>query len=109
VAIAAKSRAIAAKTRAEAVDAGSSYAQLRRVIVNVRQAKAQLSKLIAAALAGEVVVITRHAEPIVRLTPVAPMRKTAVPGKYRGLFELTDAFFGPLPEDELALWNGEGD
>jgi len=79
------------------------------MIVKMHQAKSQLSKLIAAAMAGEEVVIARGSEPMVRLTPIAPVKKARVPGRLKGKFALTDAFFEPLPDDELALWNGEGD
>jgi prevent-host-death family protein len=79
------------------------------MIVKMHQAKTQLSKLIAAALAGEEVVIARGSEPVVRLTPLAPVKKKRVAGRLKGQFKLTDAFFEPLPDDELALWNGEGD
>ena len=79
------------------------------MIFTVHQAKTQLSKLIAAALAGEEVVIARGSEPMVRLTPLAPLKRKRVPGRLKGQFKLTDAFFEPLPDDELALWNGEGD
>ena len=45
--------------------------------MNVRAARSQLSKLIAAAEAGEDVVIARRGRPAVRLVPVpAPARKT---------------------------------
>ncbi len=44
----------------------------------MHEAKTQLSKLIERALAGEEVVIARHGEPAVRLTPVA-----SVSGKSR--------------------------
>jgi antitoxin (DNA-binding transcriptional repressor) of toxin-antitoxin stability system len=40
------------------------------MIYTVHQAKTQLSKLIASALAGEEVVIARGSEPVVGLTPV---------------------------------------
>ena len=77
------------------------------MIVKMHQAKTQLSKLIAAALAGEEVVIARGSEPVVRLTPVKPVRTTKRQfGLYKGQFALTDAFFEPLPEEELALWEG---
>ena len=79
------------------------------MIVKVHQAKTQLSKLIAAALAGEEVVIARGSEPVVKLIPVTPISKKRMPGKYKGLFKLTDAFFEPLPEEELALWEGKDD
>jgi prevent-host-death family protein len=79
------------------------------MIVKVHQAKTQLSKLIAAALAGEEVVIARGNEPVVKLTPVAPVKKKRVPGRLKGKIAFSDSFFDPLPDDELALWNGEGD
>ena len=79
------------------------------MIVKMHEAKTQLSKLVAAALAGEEVVIARGSEPLVKLTPINAARKKRVPGKYKGLFELTEAFFEPLPEDELALWEGKDD
>jgi len=79
------------------------------MIFTVHQAKTQLSKLIAAALDGEEVVIARGDKPVVRLTPIAPAKKKRVFGAFKGQFELTDAFFEPLPDDELARWNGEHD
>ncbi len=78
------------------------------MIYTVHQAKTQLSKLIAAALEGEEVVIARGSEPVVRLTPVNATKRARSFGAFKGQFELTDAFFEPLPDDELALWNGEG-
>ncbi len=78
------------------------------MIYTVHQAKTQLSKLIASALAGEEVVIARGSEPVVKLTPLNAAPKKRVFGAFKGQFELTDAFFEPLPDDELALWNGEG-
>jgi prevent-host-death family protein len=75
------------------------------MIVKMHQAKTQLSKLIAAALAGEEVVIARGSEPVVRLTPVTPVvKKPRVAGRFKGQFELPESFFDPLPEEELALW-----
>jgi prevent-host-death family protein len=80
------------------------------VIVKVHQAKTQLSKLIAAALAGEEVVIARGSEPVVKIVPVQPApRKRRVAGRLKGKIAFSESFFDPLPDDELALWNGEGD
>lgn len=80
------------------------------MIVKMHQAKSQLSKLIAAALAGEEVVIARGSEPLVRLTPVnSPAKKKRVPGRLKGQFEWDERFLDPLPEEELALWESAGD
>lgn len=69
----------------------------------VHQAKTRLSKLIAAALAGEEVVIARGSQPVVKLTPLTPEPKKRAFGAFKGQLELTDAFFEPLPDDEAAL------
>ncbi len=75
------------------------------MIVKMHQAKTQLSKLIAAAVAGEEVVIARGNEPMVRLIPVSPpAKKKRVFGRYKGVFEVPDSFHEPMSEEELALW-----
>ena len=73
------------------------------------EAKSNLSKLLRKAQAGETVLITsgRNKIPVARLVAIHPKPKRLgallTPG-----FRLTPAFFEPLPEDELRLWNGEG-
>ena len=79
------------------------------MIFTVHQAKTQLSKLIASALDGEEVIIARGALPVVRLSPLEPKKLKRKFGSMKGQIALTDAFFDPLPDDELAIWNGEGD
>lgn len=69
------------------------------ITVNIHQAKTQLSKLLARAQAGEEVVIAKSGKPWAKLVPIrdnAPRR----PGIAKG--SVTDAFFEPLPDDELA-------
>ena len=66
--------------------------------VNVQEAKTRLSQLLAAAERGEEVVIARGGRPVVRLVPVdepAPRPVGFVAGS------VSDAFFEPLPGDEL--------
>ncbi len=80
------------------------------MIVKIHQAKTQLSKLIAAVEAGEEVVIARGDKAVVKLVLAnAPSKPRRIFGSLKGTVALTDAFFEPLPDDELALWNGEGD
>jgi prevent-host-death family protein len=74
------------------------------MIFKIHQAKTQLSKLIAAAVAGEEVVIARGSEPMVRLTPIKPVASKRKFGAYKGKFEVPNSFFDPLSEEELALW-----
>ncbi len=68
--------------------------------VNVQEAKAQLSRLLDAAMAGKEVVIAKAGKPVVRLTPIAVADRK--PGAAVGKSRLTDAFFEPLPESVLA-------
>ncbi len=75
------------------------------MLVNVHHAKSQLSKLIAAAEAGEDVVIARKGKPAVRLVPVKP-------GGFQfdtlaNLVDTVPEFDEPMDEDELALWEGK--
>ena len=78
--------------------------------VTVHQAKINLSRLIAAALGGQEVVIAKGRTPIVRLVPferIGPRR----PGSLKGRLALTADFFQPLPDDDLESWEagrGEG-
>lgn len=72
--------------------------------VPIHKAKAELSKLVERACAGEDVVIARGKRPLVRLVPVdrpAPDRKF---GSLKGKLVVDDSFFDPLNEAELAAW-----
>jgi prevent-host-death family protein len=70
-------------------------------IVNIHEAKTNLSKLLDRMLGGEDIVIAKAGKPLARLIPVEE-RLPRVPGIARG--KVTDAFFEPLPEDELQAW-----
>ena len=74
-------------------------------IVNVSEAKTQLSRLLARVEAGEEVVIARKGQPIARLVRCKSGDKRKF-GAMKGKFQITDAFFEPLPEEELKLWEG---
>lgn len=71
---------------------------------SVHEAKTNLSRLIAAALAGGEVVIARGKVPAVRLVPVEAAGKRQF-GVLKGKIALDAAFFEPLPDDEAAGWD----
>jgi prevent-host-death family protein len=71
-------------------------------LVNLYDAKSQLSRLIDRAAAGEDIVIARSGKPIVRLVPVEDALPRQ-PGLLKGL-AVPDALFDPLPDDEQNLW-----
>ncbi len=70
-------------------------------MVNIHEAKTNLSKLLDRMLAGEEIIIAKAGKPIARLIPVEA-RRPRVPGIAHG--NVTDAFFEPLPEAELEAW-----
>ncbi len=72
--------------------------------VTIHRAKTNLSKLIARAEAGEEVVIARGRTPVAQLVPVEPPKPKRQFGSMKGRVKVTEAFFEPLPEDELKLW-----
>ncbi|MBS0504600.1 MAG: type II toxin-antitoxin system prevent-host-death family antitoxin [Proteobacteria bacterium] len=74
-------------------------------VVTVHEAKTHLSRLIAEALAGGEVVIARGKEPAVRLVPVEQKRGRRI-GALKGKISIDERFFEPLPDDELAAWDG---
>ena len=75
---------------------------------NVHDAKTNLSKLLERADAGAAVSIARRDTPAVKLVPVEPKAGKRQFGAYKGKMKITDAFFEPLPEEELAAWEGDG-
>jgi len=70
-------------------------------IINVHEAKTQLSKLLDRAHRGEEVVICKSGKPYARLVPLKPLPERKG-GWLKG--ELGDAFFEPLSDDDLEGW-----
>ncbi len=76
------------------------------ITVKIHEAKTHLSDLLARVEAGEEVIIMRGDTPVARLMPLAAEEKPRrQPGRFKGVFDLDDRFFEPLPEDELEAWN----
>ena len=75
------------------------------VTVNIHEAKTHLSRLLAQVEAGEEVVIARNGKPVARLVKVQKPGNRQF-GSMRGLIKLDDSFFDPLPDEELAAWEG---
>jgi prevent-host-death family protein len=72
----------------------------------VREAKAQLSHLLARVAAGEEIVIARAGLPVARLLPVLqrpPGLERA--GRFVGKGRVANDFGAPLPDELLALFS----
>ena len=79
------------------------------ITASIYEAKTNLSQLVKKAQKGETVVITsgRSKTPVAKLEAFHPAAKKRLGLLETPGFELTDAFFEPLPEDELRRWSGE--
>ncbi len=69
--------------------------------VNIHEAKTNLSRLLDQVAAGEEVIIAKAGKPVARILPFSAPEDRK-PGIAKG--EVTDEFFEPLPDDELANW-----
>ena len=70
--------------------------------VNVQEAKTHLSALLARVAAGECIVLSRHGKPVAQLVLLDPSPRRQL-GFLQG--RVDEAFFEPLPEDELDRWS----
>ncbi len=70
-------------------------------IVNIHDAKTHFSKLVKRAHDGEEIIVARAGKPYARLVPLEE-KKERSPGLVKG--RLTEAFFEPLPPEELEEW-----
>lgn len=74
-------------------------------VINVHEAKTHFSRLLDKAHAGEEIILYKAGKPYAKLVPLS--REDRPLGFLKG-FQLDESFFEPLPEDELALWEGRG-
>jgi len=70
-------------------------------MVNIHYAKTHFSKLLLKVHSGEEIIIAKSGKPYAKLVPLKQLTKRT-PGIAEGM--LTDAFFEPLPEEELQKW-----
>jgi prevent-host-death family protein len=73
-------------------------------IVTIREAKTNLSRLIARVEAGEEIVIARGRTPIVRLMPIRRPSTARRFGALKGVVSVGPEFFEPLSDAELTEW-----
>ncbi|HUE95115.1 MAG TPA: type II toxin-antitoxin system prevent-host-death family antitoxin [Longimicrobiaceae bacterium] len=76
-------------------------------IVNLYEAKSQLSKLVDQAAAGQDVVIARNGKPVARLTKLSekkPVRFGVLKGKVT--VTVAEDFDAPLPDEVVAGFEG---
>ena len=67
-------------------------------IVNMHEAKTQLSRLVEAALEGEQVTIAKAGKPLVRLVPVTQSEEARPVGVLKSRLHFGSDFNAPLPD-----------
>jgi antitoxin (DNA-binding transcriptional repressor) of toxin-antitoxin stability system len=77
----------------------------RRLLLNLREAKLQLSARVEEAASGTEIVIAKAGVPRARLVPLAPTTNRR-PGGSRGRIRIAADFDAPLPEALLAAFTG---
>ena len=71
-------------------------------VVNLHEAKSQLSKLVAVAQQGDSVTIAIHGKPVAKLLPIKP-RPVFGLGKNQSP-PVPWSAFAPVPDEEAAEW-----
>ena len=74
------------------------------MLIDVHDAKTQFSKLLEQAHAGQEIILAKAGKPYARMMPLAPETTKRQRGRVKGIND--DAFFDPLPDEELAAWEG---
>lgn len=77
-------------------------------LVNLYQAKTNLSRIVDEAAAGEEIIIAKAGKPWARLVPYSPAQPRRVPGAWEGKLWIAEDFDEPLPAEVLAAFAGEG-
>jgi prevent-host-death family protein len=75
-------------------------------IVNMHEAKSQLSSLVEKALAGEEVIIGKAGKPLVKLIPIIKNESPRVPGRFKGQIRIADDF-DAVDESLVSSFEGE--
>ena len=76
-------------------------------VVNLYEAKSQLSKLVERAAAGERIVIAKAGRPLARLVPLASLAEPRRPGGWEGKAWIAEDFDDALPPETLKGFTGQ--
>ena len=78
--------------------------------LNIHEAKTHLSRYLARLEAGETILLCRRNQPIaeIRALPQPPAKARPF-GLSKGAFSVPSSFFEPLPDEEIAAFEGESE
>ena len=76
-------------------------------IVNIHEAKTNLSRIVDEVAAGAEIIIAKAGKPRAKLVPLGPVARRK-PGRAKGKIRMATDFDAPLPDDVLAGFTGGG-
>jgi len=76
------------------------------VVINVHEAKTNLSKLLERVASGEEIIIAKAGKPVAKLVPYKKLTEPRVPGGWEGQVWIAEDF-DELPEDIAAAFRCE--
>ncbi len=80
------------------------------VRLNVHEAKTHLSRYLERVQSGETIVLCKRNVPIAEIRAIRQPRSKPRPiGLAKGTFQIPESFFDPLPEGDIAAFDGNGD
>jgi len=74
-------------------------------VVNIKEAEADLSRLVDRVNEGEEILIARSGRPVAKLVRVESEPRK--PGRLKGQIHMADDFDAPLPDDIIKGFSGE--
>jgi prevent-host-death family protein len=77
--------------------------------VNIYEAKANLSRLVERAAAGEEIIIAKAGKPRARLVPLSSKKVPVRFGAWKGKVFVSEDFDAPLPPDIQRAFDGDDD
>ncbi|HEY8052955.1 MAG: type II toxin-antitoxin system Phd/YefM family antitoxin [Steroidobacterales bacterium] len=77
-----------------------------KAVINIHEAKTQLSRIVDEVAAGAEVIIAKAGKPMARLIPLAPARHRKKFGLLKGKLRISEDFNAPLAPDVLAQFEG---
>jgi prevent-host-death family protein len=75
-------------------------------VVNIHEAKTNLSRIVEEVAAGAEVIIAKAGKPMARLSPIKPPTKRKRFGQLKGRIKVPADFNAPLDEETLARFEG---
>jgi prevent-host-death family protein len=72
-----------------------------QTMVNIHEAKTQLSKLLQRVMNGEQIIIAKAGKPVAILSPITEIPEGRIPGNDAGNITIASNFDDPLPEFDI--------